>query len=41
MSDGWMSGTGMGMGLSGARRLLNAFEIESQIGVGMGWQSLA
>ncbi|HET6329083.1 MAG TPA: anti-sigma regulatory factor [Planctomycetaceae bacterium] len=34
MTDGWTSGTGMGMGLSGAKRLVNEFEIESQIGNG-------
>jgi serine/threonine-protein kinase RsbT len=34
MSDGWSSGTGLGMGLSGARRLVNQFEIESRLGEG-------
>jgi serine/threonine-protein kinase RsbT len=34
MTDGWTSGSGMGMGLSGAKRLVNEFEIESQIGKG-------
>ena len=34
MKDGWSSGTGLGMGLSGARRLVNDFAIESQPGVG-------
>jgi serine/threonine-protein kinase RsbT len=34
MSDGFSSGGGMGLGLSGAKRLVNEFEIESQIGVG-------
>jgi serine/threonine-protein kinase RsbT len=34
MMDGWSSGGGLGMGLSGAKRLVNEFEIESQIGVG-------
>ncbi|HRX84249.1 MAG TPA: anti-sigma regulatory factor [Phycisphaerae bacterium] len=34
MSDGWSSGDGLGMGLSGARRLVNEFEIESQPGEG-------
>jgi serine/threonine-protein kinase RsbT len=34
MMDGWSSGTGLGMGLSGAKRLVNEFDIESQVGVG-------
>lgn len=34
MTDGWTSGSGMGMGLSGAKRLVNEFEIESEIGKG-------
>jgi serine/threonine-protein kinase RsbT len=34
MTDGWSSGTGLGMGLSGARRLVNQFEIESRVGEG-------
>ena len=34
MTDGWTSGSGMGMGLSGAKRLVNEFEIESTPGVG-------
>jgi serine/threonine-protein kinase RsbT len=34
LSDGWTSGTGLGMGLSGARRLVNEFEIESRPGAG-------
>jgi serine/threonine-protein kinase RsbT len=34
MSDGWSSGTGLGMGLSGARRLVNEFDIESRVGAG-------
>jgi serine/threonine-protein kinase RsbT len=34
MSDGWTSGNGLGMGLSGARRLVNEFAIESQVGKG-------
>jgi serine/threonine-protein kinase RsbT len=34
MTDGWTSGSGMGMGLSGAKRLVNEFEIESQVGKG-------
>jgi serine/threonine-protein kinase RsbT len=34
MTDGWTSGNGLGMGLSGARRLVNEFEIESRPGEG-------
>jgi serine/threonine-protein kinase RsbT len=34
MTDGWSSGTGLGLGLSGTRRLVNEFEIESIVGVG-------
>ena len=34
MTDGWTSGTGLGMGLSGARRLVNEFEIDSKVGAG-------
>ena len=34
MSDGWTSGKGLGMGLGGARRLVNDFEIDSKVGAG-------
>ena len=34
MTDGWTSGTGMGLGLSGAKRLVNEFEIETAVGRG-------
>jgi serine/threonine-protein kinase RsbT len=34
MSDGWTSGSGLGMGLSGARRLVNEFEIDTRVGAG-------
>jgi serine/threonine-protein kinase RsbT len=34
LTDGWTSGGGLGMGLSGARRLVNEFEITSTVGVG-------
>jgi len=34
MTDGWTSGTGLGMGLSGARRLVNDFHIDSRVGAG-------
>ena len=30
LTDGWTSGTGMGMGLSGAKRLVNEFEVRSR-----------
>ena len=31
MSDGFTTGTGMGLGLGGAKRLVNEFEIESEV----------
>jgi serine/threonine-protein kinase RsbT len=34
MTDGWSSGKGLGMGLSGARRLVNQFEIHTRPGAG-------
>ena len=34
MTDGWTSGSGMGLGLTGSRRLVNEFDIESAMGVG-------
>ena len=34
MTDGWTSGTGLGLGLTGARRLVNEFELSSTVGVG-------
>jgi serine/threonine-protein kinase RsbT len=34
MMDGWTSGNGLGMGLSGAKRLVNEFSLESQVGAG-------
>lgn len=34
MTDGWSSGKGLGMGLTGARRLVNEFDIDSKLGVG-------
>lgn len=34
MKDGWTSGSGMGMGLSGAKRLVNEFDIVSEVGKG-------
>ncbi len=34
MKDGWTSGHGLGMGLSGAKRLVNEFDIASEVGKG-------
>ena len=34
MTDGWTSGNGLGMGLTGAKRLVNEFEIDSKVGAG-------
>jgi serine/threonine-protein kinase RsbT len=34
MKDGWTSGSGLGMGLSGAKRLVNEFDIKSEPGKG-------
>jgi serine/threonine-protein kinase RsbT len=34
LTDGWTSGNGLGMGLTGARRLVNEFDIESQVNQG-------
>ena len=34
LTDGWTSGTGMGLGLSGARRLVDEFELRSDPGSG-------
>ena len=34
MTDGWTSGNGLGMGLSGAKRLVNEFAIDSRVGAG-------
>jgi serine/threonine-protein kinase RsbT len=34
LTDGWTSGHGLGLGLTGTRRLVNEFEIESTVGVG-------
>ena len=31
MTDGWSSGTGLGMGLTGAKRLVNEFDIDTRI----------
>ena len=34
MKDGWTSGGGLGMGLPGAKRLVNDFHITSKVGEG-------
>lgn len=34
LTDGWSSGEGLGMGLTGSRRLVNEFDIDSKLGVG-------
>src|SRR6187401_94364 len=34
MKDGWTSGNGLGMGLSGAKRLVNDFDVHSEVGKG-------
>ena len=34
LTDGWTSGNGLGMGLSGSRRLVNEFEIRTAPGEG-------
>jgi len=34
MTDGWTSGKGLGMGLTGAKRLVNDFEIDSKVNGG-------
>jgi len=33
-TDGWTSGNGLGMGLSGAKRLVHEFEIDTAVGRG-------
>ena len=34
LTDGWTSGSGLGLGLSGARRLVDEFELTSSPGAG-------
>lgn len=34
LRDGYTTGTGLGLGLSGSRRLMSDFELESQVGKG-------
>ncbi|MEG2392306.1 MAG: ATP-binding protein, partial [Pseudomonas sp.] len=34
MTDGWTSGSGMGLGLTGAKRLVQEFELDTEPGKG-------
>jgi len=34
LTDGWTSGSGLGLGLTGARRLVDEFELETAPGEG-------
>ena len=34
LTDGWTSGSGLGLGLAGARRLVDEFELDSKPGAG-------
>ncbi len=34
LTDGWTSGSGMGVGLSGSRRLVNDFDLQTEVGKG-------
>jgi serine/threonine-protein kinase RsbT len=34
LKDGWTSGSGLGLGLSGSRRLVDEFELKSEPGAG-------
>ena len=34
MTDGWTSGSGLGLGLTGAKRLVDEFELNSTPGIG-------
>jgi serine/threonine-protein kinase RsbT len=34
LKDGWTSGTGLGMGLSGTKRLVNEFHLATRVGEG-------
>jgi serine/threonine-protein kinase RsbT len=34
LTDGWTTGSGLGLGLSGARRLVDEFELDSKPGAG-------
>ena len=34
MTDGWTSGSGLGLGLTGAKRLVDEFELDTEPGKG-------
>lgn len=34
LTDGWTTGTGLGLGLSGAKRLVDEFELTTKVGAG-------
>jgi serine/threonine-protein kinase RsbT len=34
LKDGWSSGNGLGLGLSGARRLVDEFDLATEVGAG-------
>ena len=34
LTDGWTSGKGLGMGLTGTKRLVNEFDIDTKVGAG-------
>jgi serine/threonine-protein kinase RsbT len=34
LTDGWTSGSGMGLGLPGSRRLVNEFDVRTAVGAG-------
>jgi serine/threonine-protein kinase RsbT len=34
LADGWSTGKGLGLGLSGARRLVDEFELDTEVGRG-------
>ena len=34
LKDGWTSGKGMGLGLSGSKRLVHEFDLQSEVGKG-------
>ena len=34
LADGWSSGQGLGLGLSGARRLVDKFDLDTEVGRG-------
>jgi serine/threonine-protein kinase RsbT len=34
LQDGWTSGSGLGLGLSGSRRLVDKFELDTEVGQG-------